>query len=521
MTRPLTHLRNLAIATLAILVVLVLATQPVPQLIQAQTALVLLEPIGDTTQSAAPGAEVIFQFTLTNTTGENDRTFTLDVDNIPNDFQTLIDPPSIQLDNGQNTTIEVSFVIPDDEIARTQSGVVNATTRLTTNQTASASVRIFINITGPTATPTRTPDRTNTPTPTEGIVCEDPFEEDDELEDARRIDVFVTQLHYMCPVGDEDWLEFGGIAGKIYTVDILEMDAGLDLTLELFDEDGNRLAFNDDFNIDDPNDLRPRIYLWQALEDAKYYIRVRDSSGTGAPGRSYVITLIGEGTGPTPSTITEVCQDLFEPDGLPEEARLITSNELMEGRRLCPEGDADWVTFFGKAGKRYFIFTDTSRYRGERPINNETQAGADTVMVLTDRDGVSIIDVNDDIPGGETLDSQIEFIPEVDGFYYAQVKNVGDIGNQFIVYDLFLQLCVPGQTDCGRTNPEDVPVLDTPTPDTGEPAETPTVLATPVEEFTIDEINGTAPDTFSVNPSAPTPTSTSRAETGAVLPPPD
>src|SRR5690606_32134082 len=95
---------------------------------------------------------------------------------------------------------------------------------------------------------------------------------------------------------------------------------------------------------------------------------------------------------------------------------------------------------------------DTRRYRGRNQVNGETQAGADTVIVLTDRDGVSLIDVNDDIPGGNTLDSQIEFIPEVDGFYFVQIKNVGDIGNQFIRYDLTLVLCLPGQTDCGRSS---------------------------------------------------------------------
>lgn len=521
MIRPLNHLRNLAITTLAILVVLILATQPLPELVLAQPLITLI-PVGDTTKDAAPGSEVSFEFELTNSSGEDDRIFEIDVDDIPSDFQPLIEPPSVVLNNGENVIIEISFLVPDDEIARTQAGTVTAETTLDRgdepNLRITTSERIFINITGPTPTPTRTPDRTNTPTPTEGVVCDDPFEDDDDLGNARRIDVFVQQLHVMCPVGDEDWLEFGGVAGKIYTIDILEMDAGLDLTLELTDEDGNRLAFNDDFNVENPNDLRPRIYLWQAPDDAKYYIRVRDSSGTGAAGREYVITLIGEGTGPTPSTISEVCLDLFEPDGLPEEARLITSNELQEAHRLCPDGDADWVTFFGKTGKRYFLFTDTSRYRGPRSINDETQAGADTVLVLTDRDGVSILDINDDIPGGETLDSQIEFIPEVDGFYYAQIKNIGDIGNQYIVYDLFLQLCVPGQTDCGRTNPEDLPSLDTPTPDPADPDPSPTLLATPVEEFTLDGVDDEELDTINYR-AVPTPTSTARPEVRTVVPP--
>src|SRR5262249_51192304 len=35
--------------------------------------------------------------------------------------------------------------------------------------------------------------------------------------------------------------------------------------------------------------------------------------------------------------------------------------------------------------------------------------------------------------------------PPADGFYYAQVKNVGDIGAQQILYDLTLAVCVPQQ----------------------------------------------------------------------------
>jgi hypothetical protein len=117
-------------------------------------------------------------------------------------------------------------------------------------------------------------------------------------------------------------------------------------------------------------------------------------------------------------------------------------------------------------------------------VNGQAQAGADTVMVLTDRDGVSLIDVNDDIPGGNTLDSQIEFTPEVDGFYFVQVKNVGDIGNQFIRYDLTLLLCLPGQTDCGRGEAS-----------TTKPAQpiTPQPTGTPADVFVLDPTNTPRP----------------------------
>ncbi len=354
--------------------------------------------------------------------------------------------------------------------------------------------RIIVQVNPPTPTPTSPP----TPTATPSGVCFDGFEPDNVPAQAKRIDVQIAQEHVICPTGDEDWLFFGGVGGKVYTIDVPVMSPGIDLSLDLFDSQFNRIAFNDDFfnrNPDNPNsgDTRPRITARMPV-DGTYYIRVRDVAGRGGTDYSYVIVLLDESNGPTPALAESVCLDIFEPDGLPEQARLITSNEIQENRALCPTGDADWVTFFAKAGKRYVIYTDTRRYRGPNTVNSAAQAGADTVLVLADRDGVTILDINDDMPGGNTLDSQIEFTPSVDGFYFAQVKNVGDIGNQFIRYDLVLLLCLPGQTDCRRPdsplpgrpeNPVVPPATSTPirapvvTDPTNTPLPTATATATP------------------------------------------
>ncbi len=341
----------------------------------------------------------------------------------------------------------------------------------------------------PTETPTETPTLTPSPTPTLGPICVDNFEPDNSRSSAKLILVNLPQpqdpirienrdRRAICPSGDEDWLFFGGVAGKVYTIDVRDVAPGLDLSLELFDKNGQRIAFNDDFFPREPS-INPRIQSWRAPTTDIYYIRVRDTVGNGGTNLTYRIELIDESFGPTPQTVEEICLDLFEPDGLSEQAKLITSNERQLDRRLCPTGDADWVVFFGKAGKRYFIYTDTRPYFQNNPVNPSVnvQAGADTILTLVDRDGVTILDVNDDIPGGETLDSQVEFVPETDGFYYVQVKNVGDIGNQFIRYDLTLQLCVPGQEDCGRLFR--LPATPTSVP----PEPTPTLT----EEFDLDE----------------------------------
>jgi hypothetical protein len=263
----------------------------------------------------------------------------------------------------------------------------------------------------------------------------------------------VAERHGICNQGDEDWFKFGAVGGKVYTIDIPQMDAGLDLSLELYDADGNLVTSNDDYfnrtpGTPNPKDIRPRIQSWRAPFSGFFFIRVRDTLNLGGNDDSYTIIVQSESYGPTPVTVTEICRDLFEEDGLPEEARLITSNESQYAHVLCPTGDADWVKFFALRGKTYYIYTDTRPYRNTPDINNQTEAGADTVIYLADRDGVSIMDFNDDVDA--SLDSQLRFTPSADGFYYAQIKNVGDIGNQFIRYDLTLQLCVPGQ-ECGRS----------------------------------------------------------------------
>jgi len=313
-----------------------------------------------------------------------------------------------------------------------------------------------------------------TATPTSGPICTDGFESDNKPSAAHTIDVNTAQQHAICPSGDEDWLVFGGVAGKVYTIEVSRQDPGIDLTLELFDQNLNSIAFNDDFYdrppAPNPGDTKPRITI-RIPSDGPYYIKVRDAAGRGGVNYIYEIALLDESYGPTPTEVRAICQDRFEADGLPEQARLITSNEIQEEHRLCPSGDADWVMFFGKAGKRYIIFTDTRRYVGTNKVNGQAQAGADTVMVLTDRDGMSLLDVNDDIAGGSTLDSQVEFTPEVDGFYFVQIKNVGDIGNQFIRYDLTLMLCLPGQTSCGRGDATTTAPVQPITPQpTGTPA---------------------------------------------------
>ncbi|NJN67188.1 MAG: hypothetical protein HC884_11005 [Chloroflexaceae bacterium] len=430
----------------------------------------------DTDKDALPGKSVVYKVTIRNP-GDTRGSFRIRVpssidqscqNDIPNCYETT-SLPSVELDGGQSREFDVSVVLPSDA-RKDLVGKTTVRAYLEDDPSVWAEIVLSTTVLEASPTPTETNTPTKTPTPL-GRICKDIYERDDHLDDARVIDVNVPQPNpnkhddddtddrrVICPPGDEDWVKFAAVGGKVYTIDVTEMAEGIDLSLEIFDEEGRSLAFNDDYfkHGEEWIDwIRPSIDSWRAPTDGVYYVRIRDAAGRGGLDRTYTIEVRTESYGPTPITVDEECLDIFEPDGLPEQASLLISNERQENRSLCPTGDADWVTFFGKANKRYFIYTDTrSEEYGNQDVNN-AQSGADTVLMLTDRDGLSMIKSNDDIPGGDTLDSQIEFIPEVDGFYYVQIKNVGDIGNQFIRYDLVLELCKPGQTDCGRvSNPE-------------------------------------------------------------------
>ena len=471
------HLRNAAVAALTILVVFLIAAQQLPAVAAPLAQANALELVTVPPITIAPNASGTVRFRLTSVEA---RTYTLS-QSVSNGNVTFAFPGGNQIAVAANTPVEFDVqvnmpaaAIPGAQLNQTLQALSNSPTSLTLSRS------FIVIVAGATPTPTVTATGTTGPTATRGPVCRDGFEGDDNPASAKVIDINTAQERTICPAGDADWLVFGGVAGKIYTVDISRMDPGIDLSLELFDPDLNSIAFNDDFfNRDpanpNPGDIRPRISI-RIPVDGRYYVRIRDTAGRGGVNFFYVVALISESYGPTPTLVREICQDLFEPDGLPEQGKLLTSNELQEDRKLCPAGDADWVVFFGKAAKRYIIYTDSRRYRGRNVVNGETQAGADTVIILTDRDGVSLIDFNDDIPGGNSLDSQVEFTPDVDGFYFVQIKNTGDIGNQFVRYDLVLLLCLPGQTDCGRASVPGTPVVPL----------TPAPTGTPDSEFNLD-----------------------------------
>ena len=277
----------------------------------------------------------------------------------------------------------------------------------------------------------------------------------------------ITYNQGICKAGDVDAFSIALNRDKVYNMEVTQADPGLDLIMELYDPLYRLVAVNDDFyehNSASSSDINPQIPDYRAPMDGVYYIRIRDATGYGgSTAGTYSFKVTNQSYGGFAPINSGVCTDKYEPDGLPEQARLILSNQRQNDHRLCPVGDADWVMFFAKTNNTYYLYTDTRNYLGGT-INSQL-AGTDTVMTLVDRDGVSFIANNDNVDG-TSFDSQIRFQPASDGFYFLQIKNTGDIGSADIKYDLVNELCLPGSDTCGRTNGggQVVGTTETPTP---------------------------------------------------------
>jgi hypothetical protein len=354
-------------------------------------------------------------------------TFTIDVTLPASSWKVDVSPSKVvNIRGGKDQAITLKLTIPAGWPEGTQVLTIRATRTTPGRDSAQASTFFTLNLTtGPA-----------------GTVCPENPDPGNDFDHASLILVNRGEKHGICTVADEDWFKFGGIVNKVYSLAVTQMDAGLDLSLELYDDQGKLLDNNDDNTSTLPvTDTKPLIKSFHAPRNGLYYVRVRDTLGIGGKNLSYTLLVIGESYGTNPNTVppvASVCNDKYEQDGLPELANLIISNETQKEHLLCPIGDSDWVKFFALAepGYTYVISTSTKAYGNPEP-------GADTMLYLFGRDGGTLIGSNNNISG--SLDSLIAFVPTVSGFYYAQVKNVSDIGTQFIKYDLTLSVCLPNQ----------------------------------------------------------------------------
>lgn len=323
---------------------------------------------------------------------------------------------------------------------------------------------------------TPTPSQSVTPTP---IACEDQYEPDNRFpQQAKPLELNTEQVHTFCLSGtagpDTDWLSFVASAGKIYSFYTKDLSGPTDTVLSLYQADGTKLYENDDY--DPGQGLASRID-WSFTSPGVYYLAVREKRGGNSPAYRYTVGVTTNGQLPPTGTATASptlspysptptsgpCEDAYEPDGVPATANLIYIGQTQR-HSICPAGDADWVRFYGRAGKEYTINT------------SNLGIGLDTYMWLFDSDGETILAYNDD--GGNGVASRIDFFPATDAYYYVQVKNAGDLALPQMTYDLSLVVTPGAPQPPGTATGIIAPVVTV----TGGPEDaTPTTLVLPTK----------------------------------------
>jgi hypothetical protein len=301
-----------------------------------------------------------------------------------------------------------------------------------------------------------TPTPTSTPVSPTPDSCHDAYEYDDVPSSAKELRVSNSstppfggtpglpdapspnnnvQLHYICGAGDIDWVYIDLVKGKPYSVFTAALSGGLDTLMVLFDMDdkGNLkpIYSNDDF----PGmGLASRIdFIVPANPDTpngeykRYWVAIKDVTGKGATLLSYSLVLT------SPGSNQYDCIDQYEPDGLQYLGKEILVNET-QNHVLCPNGDADWVKFFAKAGRTYNLKTAFGPIPGMDTSMTVWQIGFDPnnpTQVISQ----NLLASNDDASATD-LSSAVSFSVNTDGYYYAQIKNNGDIGKTGFYYQL-------------------------------------------------------------------------------------
>lgn len=367
--------------------------------------------------------------------------------------------------------------------------------------------------------PTATPAVSVTPTP---IICEDVYEPDNSRQDAdnfsRILDLNTEQVHTLCrnqgTQTDEDWVKFAASGGKIYTMLTKDLTGPTDTVISLYDSEGNKLAENDDYQ--PGTSLASRIdYTFGST--SIYYLRIRDKRGSSGRGYQYTVSLSSTGQLPAtgtptvtptinPATATPTqppCGDVYEPDGVPETAKLLLIGQTQPRHSICPAGDADWVRFYGVAGKVYVVRTAN------------LGVGLDTYMYLFDGNTSEVIAQNDD--GGDGVASRIDFYPQHDGFYFVQIKNKGDLGLPEMTYDLSLAV-QPGVPQPPGTATSIIAPVVTVTSGPIPPTAQPTAQPTKAPAFTPTQ-GAPQPTPASVSSKVPAPVPTGNAEISPTKPP--
>lgn len=256
----------------------------------------------------------------------------------------------------------------------------------------------------PTPKPTCTLAPTSTVTPTVTPVAafqpaSDSFEPDNTTAQANEITTDGrSQTHTLSPADDRDYVFFQTRQGMAYTVETGNLGGDCDTVLSLHDEDGTKLATDDDGG----GEAWASRLVWVADEDARLAVEVTQY-GQGADGEAtqYDIWVLES----EPVIFDE---DEYEPDDTMAQANEILL-DVPQTHNIHILRDHDWVFFQAEDGVSYNI--ETSNLGSE----------LDTIIYLYDATGEEL--AQDDDGGEESLASRIIWAADSTGALYVMIRD--------------------------------------------------------------------------------------------------
>jgi len=332
-----------------------------------------------------------------------------------------------------------------------------------------------------------TPTATNTPQP-----GSDPYEPNDTRGTAYIFPVVTsasaTNANFVPSSTDQDWFAFYVKSGRRYRASTSNL-VGVDTYVEVFDEDGDRVADDNDGG----GGFASRAE-WEASYDGYYYIKVTNKVDTSKGSDTYDLTVqqidVTATATPRPASPNPDADrcDKTELGNHDFDHACVISADVAEQFNFVPPPfggtDNDFFKIWVKPGLLYDCST------------SNLSAGVDPNMILYDHNR-NAIGGNDDIEPGN-FNSRLAYYATYDGWMYVLV-GTGDRTPARLSdsdYTLRCAVQIPGQATATPSNgpgPTSTPEPTAgPGPQTSTPAP-PSATPTPFEELTVRTLTTPTP----------------------------
>ncbi|NOK58821.1 MAG: hypothetical protein GFH27_549301n151 [Chloroflexi bacterium AL-W] len=295
--------------------------------------------------------------------------------------------------------------------------------------------------------------------------CPDIYEPDNTREQAQPFDFGSVQIHIFCDYDDEyDWVTFEGVKGLTYTIETSNLAPGVDTYLNLYYEQSNSIAWDDD-----SGEGRAAKLTRVAQQTGTYYVRVLDEfRNTSSTRELYELRITEE----------KVChddlEDPFEVDDMVDRAWPIRVGETRTLGLCRTDNDAwdrDWVTFQTETAGTFRI----------EHLN--VSPGSHIGLQLYDATGETIIAKGFTWLGENDVSYQIIEVALSAGSYAVRTTGTVVSPYPFRTYDLRIS-----EINTSLVRDEVPHLTPTPTWPAGTPTPTPTPTADPTTLATEEEI---------------------------------